>query len=76
MADLLESAKKEFGGPVNTVINCAGVAPAVKTWHPKKGPHPLEVFEKTLQINAIGMTHLRARICVCVRVCACVCASV
>ncbi|EGD77848.1 hydroxyacyl-Coenzyme A dehydrogenase [Salpingoeca rosetta] len=51
---LLEAAKKEFGAPVNAVINCAGVAPAIKTWHPKKGPHPLEAFEKTLRINTIG----------------------
>eukprot|EP00055_Hartaetosiga_balthica_P004845 m.13330 g.13330 ORF g.13330 m.13330 type:complete len:252 (-) comp4142_c1_seq1:236-991(-) len=54
VANILEKAREEFGQPINTVINCAGIAPAVKTWHPKKGPHPLDLFIKTLTINTIG----------------------
>ena len=35
--DLVES----FGhGAVNTLVNCAGICPGVRTFHPKKGPHP------------------------------------
>jgi len=49
--DLVES----FGhGAVNTLVNCAGICPGVRTFHPKKGPHPLEIFQKTLDVNVAG----------------------
>ena len=40
-------------GPVNTVVNCAGIAPPCKTLS-KKGPHSLEQFARVLQINTFG----------------------
>jgi NAD(P)-dependent dehydrogenase (short-subunit alcohol dehydrogenase family) len=40
-------------GPLRGLVNCAGVAPAVKTVG-KDGPHPLDVFQKTVDINLIG----------------------
>lgn len=49
--DLAESA---FGSPVNTAVNCAGLAFGIRTIHPKKGPHPLDKFEKTLAVNVTG----------------------
>ncbi len=40
-------------GNLRGLINCAGVAPAIKTVG-KDGPHPLEVFQKVVNINLIG----------------------
>ena len=40
-------------GPLRGLINCAGVAPAVKTVG-KDGPHPLDVFQRTININLVG----------------------
>jgi len=40
-------------GTLRGLINCAGVAPAVKTLG-KEGPHPLEVFQRTININLVG----------------------
>lgn len=46
--DMIES----YGdGAVNTVVNCAGICPGVRTYHPKKGPHPIDVFSKTLEVS-------------------------
>jgi NAD(P)-dependent dehydrogenase (short-subunit alcohol dehydrogenase family) len=40
-------------GTLRGLINCAGVAPAIKTVG-KDGPHPLDVFQRTVNINLIG----------------------
>ncbi|MFC7514926.1 3-hydroxyacyl-CoA dehydrogenase [Herbaspirillum sp. GCM10030257] len=40
-------------GTLRGLINCAGVAPAVKTVG-KDGPHPLEVFQRVVSINLVG----------------------
>jgi NAD(P)-dependent dehydrogenase (short-subunit alcohol dehydrogenase family) len=40
-------------GPLFGLINCAGVAPAVKTVG-KDGAHPLAVFTKTVMVNLVG----------------------
>lgn len=40
-------------GPVRGLINCAGVAPAAKTVG-KAGPHPLELFQRAVDINLVG----------------------
>jgi NAD(P)-dependent dehydrogenase (short-subunit alcohol dehydrogenase family) len=40
-------------GTLRGLINCAGVAPAVKTVG-KDGPHPLDVFARTVNINLVG----------------------
>jgi NAD(P)-dependent dehydrogenase (short-subunit alcohol dehydrogenase family) len=40
-------------GTLRGLVNCAGVAPAVKTLG-KDGPHPLDVFAKTISVNLIG----------------------
>ena len=49
-------------GPLFGLVNCAGIAPAVKTVG-KDGAHPLDVFTKTVTVNLIGtfnMTRLAA----------------
>ena len=40
-------------GSLRGLINCAGVAPAIKTVG-KDGPHPLDVFQRTININLVG----------------------
>lgn len=40
-------------GTLRGLINCAGVAPAVRTLG-RDGPHPLEVFQRTVNINLVG----------------------
>ena len=40
-------------GTLRGLINCAGVAPAIKTLG-KEGPHPLDSFIRTININLIG----------------------
>ncbi|AET69401.1 dehydrogenase of unknown specificity, short-chain alcohol dehydrogenase like protein [Desulfosporosinus orientis DSM 765] len=50
--EALEHAVKEFGF-VNLVVNCAGIGVAEKVIG-KKGPHSLDSFSKTIQINLIG----------------------
>ncbi len=38
---------------IDIVINCAGIAPGMKIAG-KKGPHNLETFRKTIEVNLIG----------------------
>ncbi|WJF89676.1 3-hydroxyacyl-CoA dehydrogenase [Paraburkholderia bonniea] len=40
-------------GTLRGLVNCAGIAPAIKTLG-KEGPHPLEAFTRTLSINLTG----------------------
>lgn len=40
-------------GTVRGLINCAGIAPAVKTVG-KDGPHPLDLFQRVVNINLVG----------------------
>ncbi len=40
-------------GSLRGLINCAGIAPAVKTVG-KDGAHPLAVFTKTIMVNLVG----------------------
>lgn len=38
---------------INIVINCAGIAPGAKMAS-KNGPHDLDLFKKTLEVNVVG----------------------
>lgn len=48
--DLCEST---FGAPCNVAVNCAGIGVAAKIIG-KKGAHPLDMFNKCLQVNTVG----------------------
>jgi NAD(P)-dependent dehydrogenase (short-subunit alcohol dehydrogenase family) len=50
--DAVDAALRTFGA-INGVINCAGIGPAARLLG-RKGPHPLDLFEKTIQVNLIG----------------------
>ena len=45
----LEVVGKRYG-TLNCVVNCAGIGIAKRTLT-KKGPHPLDEFQKILQVN-------------------------
>jgi NAD(P)-dependent dehydrogenase (short-subunit alcohol dehydrogenase family) len=49
----LDTAVEVFGG-VHAVINCAGVGSVMRTYHPKAGAHPLDLFEFVIRVNLIG----------------------
>ncbi|KAG8554718.1 hypothetical protein GDO81_003873 [Engystomops pustulosus] len=50
----LELARSKFGG-VNVVVNCAGIAVAIKTYNKnKQKPHSLEDFQKVINVNIAG----------------------
>ena len=46
-------AKAQSLGKLMGLVNCAGIAPAIKTVG-KEGAHPLAVFTKTLMVNLVG----------------------
>lgn len=48
----LDEVHSKFG-PLNAVVQCAGIGVAAKVLG-KKGPHPLEQFQKVLTVNTIG----------------------
>lgn len=50
----LDSAEKAYGAPINAVVNCAGIGVAIRTLHPKKGPHPQGDFDRVLRVNVGG----------------------
>ncbi|WP_422050243.1 SDR family oxidoreductase [Shimia sp.] len=47
------AAAKAAMGSITAAVNCAGIAPAATTIG-KKGPHPLHVFQQTIDINLVG----------------------
>jgi len=52
--DAVRAVEAALGlGKLTGLVNCAGVAPAVKTVG-KDGPHPLDAFRRTIEINLIG----------------------
>jgi NAD(P)-dependent dehydrogenase (short-subunit alcohol dehydrogenase family) len=48
----IQTAVADFGG-LHGVVNAAGIAPAAKILG-RNGPHPLDVFEKTIRVNLTG----------------------
>jgi len=49
----LDAAEKAHG-TARLLVNCAGIAPAVKTVGKGNAPHPLDTFRKTIEVNLIG----------------------
>ena len=49
----IDMALNSFG-KVNVLVNCAGVGEAIRTVHAEKGPHPLDRFQRVIEINLIG----------------------
>ncbi|XP_063792656.1 3-hydroxyacyl-CoA dehydrogenase type-2 [Pseudophryne corroboree] len=54
VTNALEVARSKFGG-VNIVVNCAGIAVAIKTYNKsKQRPHSLEDFQRVINVNIAG----------------------
>lgn len=49
----LDAAQAAHGG-ARILVNCAGIAPAVKTVGKGNAPHSLDTFRKTIEVNLIG----------------------
>jgi NAD(P)-dependent dehydrogenase (short-subunit alcohol dehydrogenase family) len=52
VGDAIRAGVEAFGA-IHVGVNCAGIAWAQRTVD-KNGPHPLEVFEKIIQVNLVG----------------------
>ncbi|HUD92934.1 SDR family NAD(P)-dependent oxidoreductase [Sphingobium sp.] len=48
-------------GVARILVNCAGVAPAVKTVGKDHAPHPLDGFARTISINLVGTFNMIAK---------------
>ena len=48
----IDSALAQMG-KINAAVNCAGIALGIKTLG-RDGPHPLEAFQRTIDINLVG----------------------
>lgn len=48
----VDLARSAFGG-LHGVVNAAGIGPAAKVLG-RNGPHPLDLFEKTVRVNLVG----------------------
>ncbi len=49
----LEAAEQAHG-VARILVNCAGIAPAIKTVGKENAPHPLDIYRKTIEVNLIG----------------------
>ncbi len=48
-------------GTARILVNCAGVAPAIKTVGKENVPHPLDAYRKTIEVNLIGTFNMIAK---------------
>ncbi|NWK99116.1 3-hydroxyacyl-CoA dehydrogenase [Sphingobium lactosutens] len=53
VASGLDAAEAAYG-VARILVNCAGIAPAIKTVGKENAPHPLDVYRKTIEVNLIG----------------------
>src|SRR3546814_6974995 len=48
------AAAEAAHGVARILVNCAGLAPAIKTVGRDNTPHPLDVYRKVVEVNLIG----------------------
>ncbi|RZM33273.1 MAG: SDR family NAD(P)-dependent oxidoreductase [Sphingomonas sp.] len=53
VAEALKAAEN-LHGPARVLVNCAGVAPAIRIVDKHGAAHPLAAFRKTVEVNLIG----------------------
>lgn len=56
----LEAAESAHG-PARILVNCAGIAPAIKTVGKENKAHPLDAFRRTVEVNLIGSFNVIAQ---------------
>lgn len=54
-------AAEQAHGVARILVNCAGVAPAVKTVGKENAPHPFDTFARTISINLVGTFNMIAK---------------
>ena len=55
------AAAEDRHGIARILVNCAGVAPAIKTVGKENVPHPLDAFRRAVEINLIGTFNMIAK---------------
>lgn len=55
------AAAQQAHGPARILVNCAGIAPAIKTVGREFAPHPLGNFRKAVEVNLIGTFNMIAK---------------
>jgi NAD(P)-dependent dehydrogenase (short-subunit alcohol dehydrogenase family) len=56
----LDAAERAHG-IARILVNCAGIAPAVKTVGKENAPHPLDTYRRTIEVNLIGTFNVIAK---------------
>ena len=56
------AAAEERHGIARILVNCAGVAPAIKTVGREGQPHALDAFRKTLEVNLLGTFNVLSKV--------------
>lgn len=60
VAEGLDAAEKAHG-VARILVNCAGIAPAIKTVGKENAPHPLDIFARTISVNLVGTFNVIAK---------------
>jgi NAD(P)-dependent dehydrogenase (short-subunit alcohol dehydrogenase family) len=55
------AAAQAAHGVARILVNCAGVAPAIKTVGKEAKPHPLDAFRKAVEINLVGTFNMLSK---------------
>ena len=55
------AAAQAAHGVARILVNCAGVAPAIRTVGKEAKPHPLDAFRKAVEINLIGTFNMLSK---------------
>ena len=60
VAKALEEAEAAHG-PARILVNCAGIAPAIRVVDKHGNPHPLATYRKTIEVNLIGTFNMLSK---------------
>lgn len=56
------AAAEAAHGVTRILVNCAGIAPAIKTVGREGQPHPLDIFRRAVEINLIGTFNVISKV--------------
>lgn len=54
-------AAQQAHGPARVLVNCAGIAPAIRLVNKEGKAHPLDAYRKTVEVNLIGTFNMICR---------------
>jgi NAD(P)-dependent dehydrogenase (short-subunit alcohol dehydrogenase family) len=55
------AAAEAANGPARVLVNCAGVAPAIRIVNKEGAPHALDAFRRAVEINLIGTFNMMSK---------------